>query len=203
MDILDVCFPPGKSIGLPAGVGPTRPIQSLWPSYTVQPSIHFRRTWPAPARLSRVSYREDRVFLHAKARAQVAPVSKHAAVNAAWNSQTVGLKWAYAVDQARRGASEEFVMRRGDEARGDIGVVASLVPRPDGTLRLVLDDVVIAPSTGMTLWRVRGSYTFIDRPRDAVANMKLSAREYQILGENLVARLLARRSTDEFVSTGE
>jgi hypothetical protein len=94
-------------------------------------------------------------------------------------------------------------MHRGDEARGDIGVVASLVPRPDGTLRLVLDDVVIAPSTGMTLWRVRGSYTFIDWPRDAVANMKLSPRDYQILGENLLARLLAQRSTDGFVSTGE
>ena len=107
------------------------------------------------------------------------------------------------VDRGSGQTRGEFVMHRGDEARGDIGVVASLVPRPDGTLRLVLDDVVIAPSTGMTLWRVRGSYTFIDRPRDAVANMKLSPREYQILGENLVARLLARRSTDGFGSTGE
>ena len=94
-------------------------------------------------------------------------------------------------------------MHRGDEARGDIGLVASLVPRPDGTLRLVLDDVVIAPSTGMTLWRVRGSYTFVDWPRDAVANMKLSPRDYRILGENLVARLLARRSTDGSISTGD
>jgi hypothetical protein len=89
-------------------------------------------------------------------------------------------------------------MNRGDEARGDIGVVASLVPRADGTLRLVIDDVAIAPSTGMTLWRVRGSYTFVDWPRDVVANMKLSPREYQILGENLLARLLARRSTTDF-----
>jgi hypothetical protein len=97
----------------------------------------------------------------------------------------------------------EFVMKRGDEARGDIGLVASLVPRPDGTLRLVIDDVVVAPSTGMTLWRVRGSYTFVDWPRDAVANMKLSPREYQILGENLLARLLARRSTDGFAATEE
>jgi len=83
-------------------------------------------------------------------------------------------------------------MKRGDEGRGEIGVVASLVPRPDGTLRLV--DVVIAPSTGMTLWRVRGSYTFIDWPRDVVTNMKLSPRDYQRLGESLLARLLARRS---------
>jgi hypothetical protein len=94
-------------------------------------------------------------------------------------------------------------MHRGDEARGDIGVVASLVPRPDGTLRLVVDDVVIAPSTGMTLWRVRGSFTFIDWPRDVATNMKLSPRDYQMLGENLVARLLARRSTTGFVSNGE
>jgi hypothetical protein len=95
------------------------------------------------------------------------------------------------------------MMHRGDEARGDIGVVASLVGRPDGTLRLVLDDVVIAPSTGMTLWRVRGSFTFVDRPRDVVANMKLSPRDYQTLGENLVARLLARRSTTGFAVTEE
>ena len=94
-------------------------------------------------------------------------------------------------------------MKRGDEARGDIGVVASLVPRPDGSLRLVLDDVAIAPATGMTLWRVRGSYTFIDWPRDMVANMKLSPREYQILGENLLARLLARRATVDVGPSGE
>jgi hypothetical protein len=86
-------------------------------------------------------------------------------------------------------------MKRGDEARGDIGVVASLVPRADGSLRLVIDDVMITPSTGMTLWRVRGSYTFVDWPRDMVASMKLSPRDYQIIGENLLARLLARRST--------
>jgi len=97
----------------------------------------------------------------------------------------------------------EVVMKRGDEARSEIGVVASLVPRPDGTLRLVLDDVVIAPSTGMTLWRVRGSYTFIDWPRDVVANMKLSPRDYQRLGEILLARLLARRSKDGFEATGD
>jgi hypothetical protein len=94
-------------------------------------------------------------------------------------------------------------MHRGDESRSDIGVVASLVPRPDGTLRLVLDDVVIAPSTGMTLWRVRGSYTFIDGPRDAIANMTLTPHDYQILGEKLLARLLARRSTGGFVSSEE
>jgi hypothetical protein len=94
-------------------------------------------------------------------------------------------------------------MKRGDEARGDIGVVASLVPRPDGSLRLVLDDVAISPSTGMTLWRVRGSYTFIDWPRDAVANMKLSPRDYQILGENLLARLLARRATLDASASAE
>jgi hypothetical protein len=102
---------------------------------------------------------------------------------------------------ARR--AREVVMKRGDEARSEIGVVASLVPRPDGTLRLVLDDVVITPSTGMTLWRVRGSYTFIDWPRDVVANMKLSPRDYQRLGESLLARLLARRSTDEFAAPSE
>jgi hypothetical protein len=120
------------------------------------------------------------------------------------------VKSAGTVDQVRRTAQPcsargawELVMHRGDEARGDIGVVASLVPRPDGTLRLVLDDVVIDPSTGMTLWRVRGSYTFIDWPRDGVANMKLSPRDYQTLGENLLARLLARRSTTGFVSAGE
>jgi hypothetical protein len=94
-------------------------------------------------------------------------------------------------------------MKRGDEARGDIGVVASLIPRPDGSLRLVLDDVVIAPSTGMTLWRVRGSYTFIDGPRDMVASMKLSPKDYQILGENLLARLLARRSAADSIPSGE
>jgi hypothetical protein len=94
-------------------------------------------------------------------------------------------------------------MKRGDEARSDIGVVASLVPRPDGTLRLVLDDVVIAPSTGMTLWRVRGSYTFVDWPRDVLANTKLSPRDYQRLGESLLTRLLAQRSTNGFVVTGE
>jgi hypothetical protein len=55
----------------------------------------------------------------------------------------------------------------------------------------------------MTLWRVRGSYTFIDWPRDVVTNMKLSPRDYQRLGESLLARLLARRSTDGFVVTGE
>jgi hypothetical protein len=142
--------------------------------------------------------------------AKAASVAEAAPVSAARSSQVAPMKSVGATDQVRRTArpcsargAGELVMKRGEEARGDIGVVASLVARPDGTVRLVLDDVVIAPSTGMTLWRVRGSYTFIDWPRARVANMKLSPREYQTLGENLLARLLARRSTAGFVATEE
>ena len=89
-----------------------------------------------------------------------------------------------------------------DGIRGDHGLVASLVSRADGTVRLILDDAVVAPSTGVMHWRKQGLYTFIDWPCDAGEKMSLSPEAYQALGESLMARLLAQATVLGGYSTG-
>jgi hypothetical protein len=81
-----------------------------------------------------------------------------------------------------------------DGLRGNSGVVASLIERPDGKVRLVLDDVTLAASTGSTHWRNEKLYTFVEWPRELVEKMALSPQDYQTLGENLLTRLLAQGS---------
>lgn len=76
-----------------------------------------------------------------------------------------------------------------DGIRGEVGIVVSAVERPNGRLRLVLDD---AKPDGAE-WRPFCLFTWHDYdPRD-FAGMNLSDQGFQRIGEMVVARIAALR----------
>ena len=70
--------------------------------------------------------------------------------------------------------------------RGRMGVVASVVKRPHGRVRLVFDDLERSASD----WRTLGLYTWKDMSQRAF-RLKLSDKQLAEIGFVLVARLLA------------
>ncbi len=72
--------------------------------------------------------------------------------------------------------------------RGRIGVGASLIRRPGGNVRVVLDD---ARATSPAQWSVTGLFTSRDFPADAVGEMDPDPTELEQMGRNLLARLAA------------
>jgi hypothetical protein len=60
--------------------------------------------------------------------------------------------------------------------RGANGVVASVVLMPDGSVRLILDDVAAAAASEQRIWHHKVLFTFNDYPRDRFAECKLSER---------------------------
>ena len=70
--------------------------------------------------------------------------------------------------------------------RGRMGVVASVVKRPHGRVRLVFDDLERSASD----WRTLGIYTWKDMSQRAF-RLKLSDKKLAEIGFVLVARLLA------------
>lgn len=75
-----------------------------------------------------------------------------------------------------------------DGARGTRGVIAGLVTRADGTIRLVLDD---ARRRADGSWEPRGIFTSRDYPADPLLELQVDPRELESLGFSLVARLVA------------
>lgn len=74
-----------------------------------------------------------------------------------------------------------------DGARGARGVVASLVKRSDGTVRLVLDD---ARRREDGSWEPRGIFTSRDYPAAPLLDLQVDPRELEAVGFSLVARLV-------------
>jgi hypothetical protein len=79
-----------------------------------------------------------------------------------------------------------------DTIRSSEGVVACLRDNGDGTSKLVFDDVDANSTTNPIQWSFSRFYTWREYSDSDLDFMKLSPQEYQAIGENLVARLLAR-----------
>ena len=78
-----------------------------------------------------------------------------------------------------------------DTIRSPVGVVASLRDLGNGTSKLILDDVSSDSTINPIVWTVDHFYTSRDFRNDALDQMNLTAFEYQTIGQNVVARLLA------------
>ena len=78
-----------------------------------------------------------------------------------------------------------------DTIRSQKGVVASLRDMGNGTSKLILDDVSSGSVTNPITWSFDCFYTWRDYSGADLDQLKLSDREYQLIGENLVLRLLA------------
>jgi hypothetical protein len=79
-----------------------------------------------------------------------------------------------------------------DTIRSHEGVVACLRDNGDGTSKLIFDDVDANSTTNPIQWSFSCFYTWGNYSDSDLNQMKLSPQEYQAIGENLVARLLAR-----------
>jgi hypothetical protein len=78
-----------------------------------------------------------------------------------------------------------------DTIQSPVGVVASLRDLGDGTSKLTFDDVSSDSTNNPIVWTVDHFFTSRDFKNDALDQMNLTAVEYQTIGENVVARLLA------------
>jgi hypothetical protein len=78
-----------------------------------------------------------------------------------------------------------------DKIRSQKGVVSCLRDIGNGTSRLVLDDVTSDSLTNAMAWSFDCLYTWRDYDSADLDAMNLSDLEYQNIGQNLVARLLA------------
>jgi hypothetical protein len=75
-----------------------------------------------------------------------------------------------------------------DGERGTRGVVACLVKRQDGTIRLVIDDARRRPDGS---WEPHGIFTSRDYPAAPLLDLKVDPQELESLGFSVVARLVA------------
>jgi hypothetical protein len=78
-----------------------------------------------------------------------------------------------------------------DTIRSQKGVVACLRAMGNGTTKLILDDVSSDSLANPIAWSFDCFYTWSDYSDTDLDQVTLSDREYQVIGENLVARLLA------------
>jgi len=79
--------------------------------------------------------------------------------------------------------------------RNDIGVVACLVNTDEGALRLVFDDVKSDSKKFPQQWKSESLFTWIDIDIDKVMGHELTDKQYEEIGFNLVARLVASIKT--------
>jgi hypothetical protein len=77
-----------------------------------------------------------------------------------------------------------------DAVRAENGVVACLRTTENGKSKLIFDDVVGDSSLNPVAWSFSNFYTWREYSDEDLDQSKLSSREYQMIGENLVARLL-------------
>ena len=82
-------------------------------------------------------------------------------------------------------------MDNDDGRRPRRGVVVTLLDMEDGTSRIIIDDVTAESLSGDTSWKHDRFYTYQRLNSKAIGDMRLTATEYQKMGEALMARLLA------------
>lgn len=78
-----------------------------------------------------------------------------------------------------------------DAIRSQKGVVACLRNMGNGTSKLILDDVSSDSLINPIAWTFESFYTWRDYNDADLGELTLSERDYQMIGENLVLRLLA------------
>jgi hypothetical protein len=78
-----------------------------------------------------------------------------------------------------------------DAVRPENGVVVCLRTTEKGKSKLIFDDVKGESSVNPVAWSFSSFYTWREYSDEDLDQMKLSSREYQMIGENLIARLLA------------
>lgn len=78
-----------------------------------------------------------------------------------------------------------------DNIRSKRGVVACVQDLGNGSVKLIFDDVVSESASNPVNWSFESFYTWREYPSENLDEMKLTAQQYQEIGENLVARLLA------------
>ncbi len=78
-----------------------------------------------------------------------------------------------------------------DAIRSENGVVVCLRTAGEGKSKLIFDDVKGDSSVNPVAWSFSSFHTSREYSDKDLDHMKLSDREYQMIGENLVARLLA------------
>ena len=78
-----------------------------------------------------------------------------------------------------------------DNIRSERAVVTCLRDLGDGLSKLIFDDVVSESGSNPVNWSFESFYTLREYPSESLDEMKLTAQQYQEIGENLVARLLA------------
>jgi hypothetical protein len=86
---------------------------------------------------------------------------------------------------------EEVPVASDDGRRSSNGVVACLVDSPDGTTKLVFDDVVADGEKNPVRWSFETFFTHKQFASVAFDESRLSDSDYRLIGENLVFRLLA------------
>jgi hypothetical protein len=75
--------------------------------------------------------------------------------------------------------------------RGKLGVLCTLDSMPDGTMRVVLDDVANSSSGGRGPWTHAVLVTFKGYEKEALENLELSDQELAAFGHYVLARLVA------------
>ena len=82
-----------------------------------------------------------------------------------------------------------------DGRREGPGVVASLLQTSEGHMCLVLDDVQYQLGSGASLWKAKQFFTAREYSEADIVDGSLSMQELALIGENLLIRLVALRST--------
>lgn len=78
-----------------------------------------------------------------------------------------------------------------DSKRNQCGVICTLVKRPDGRVRLVMDDASSPTNTTPQTWQSERLYTWQTFPEDEFLGVQLSEEDLSEIGLALVARLAA------------
>jgi len=78
-----------------------------------------------------------------------------------------------------------------DKIRSEVGVVVCLRRTADGRSKLILDDVSANSTENPIEWSFDRFFTWKEYPDEPLDAMALTEKEYQGLGEYVVARLLA------------
>ena len=78
-----------------------------------------------------------------------------------------------------------------DDVRCQTGVVACLREMGNGTSKLILDDVASDSAINPISWRFESFYSWHDYSNEDLGQRSLSDGEYQMIGQALIARLLA------------
>jgi uncharacterized protein YjiS (DUF1127 family) len=83
------------------------------------------------------------------------------------------------------------MMDSNEHARGKVGLVCSIVERPDGQLRLIIDDAERTEGMDSQSWRTTALFTWQDYDRSGFLGSDLSDEQLADIGLNIVARLAA------------